>query len=52
MKSPQEVDLNPLDFQANNKQPIIGKLLDDAMVAIERASPRLNSGETNPMLVA
>lgn len=29
-------------LQANAKQPAIGKLVDDAMVAIERDNPRLN----------
>ena len=28
-------------LQANAKQPTIGKLVDDAMVAIERDNPRL-----------
>ena len=28
-------------LQANAKQPVIGKLVDDAMVAIERDNPRL-----------
>src|SRR5471030_304199 len=28
-------------LQANSKQPTIGKVLDDAMVAIERDNPRL-----------
>ncbi len=31
------------NFQANAKQPTIGKLIDDAMVAIEKANPSLKN---------
>ena len=39
---PREVRWEHL--QANARQPEIGKLIDDAMVAIERENPQLKSG--------
>jgi type I restriction enzyme M protein len=33
-------------LQASAKQPIIGKLIDEAMIAIEKVNPTLKGGET------